>query len=199
MLDDLDSTLKKFLIYELPDLQNSSETSVSINFDLPVEGGIQQKPAINLFLYDVRENVELRSREWKIQRRDNGTAVKTQPPARIDCSYLITVWVNADDPQQEHHILSKIMRLLLSHTVIPPEMLQGSLCNQELPVMLTSMQSGYLQSPSEFWQVMGGRAKVSLHCTVTIAVPIEKDTGEFPIVLENLPQMSRLSSSHPSQ
>jgi len=32
MLDDLDSTLKKFLIHELPDLQNSAETSVSISF-----------------------------------------------------------------------------------------------------------------------------------------------------------------------
>jgi hypothetical protein len=193
MLDDLDSTLKKFLIHELPDLQNSAETSVSISFELPDEGGMQQKPAINLFLYDVRENLELRSREWTMQRRGNGTAVKTQPPARVDCSYLITVWVNADDPQQEHHILSKIMKLLLSRSVIPPEMLQGSLQNQELPVVLTSMQSGYLQSPSEFWQVMGGKAKVSLHCTVTIAVPIEKDTGEYPLVLENLPRLSRLS------
>lgn len=193
MLDDLDSTLKKFLIHELPDLQNSAETSVSISFELPTEGGMQQKPAINLFLYDVRENLELRSREWTMQRRGNGTAVKTQPPARVDCSYLITVWVNADDPQQEHHILSKIMKLLLSRSVIPPEMLQGSLQNQELPVVLTSMRSGYLQSPSEFWQVMGGKAKVSLHCTVTIAVPIEKDTGEYPLVLENLPRLSRLS------
>jgi hypothetical protein len=193
MLDDLDSTLKKFLIHELPDLQNSAETSVSISFELPTEGGMQQKPAINLFLYDVRENLELRSREWTMQRRGNGTAVKTQPPARVDCSYLITVWVNGDDPQQEHHILSKIMKLLLSRSVIPPEMLQGSLQNQELPVILTSMQSGYLQSPSEFWQVMGGKAKVSLHCTVTIAVPIEKDTGEYPLVLENLPRLSRLS------
>ena len=193
MLDDLDSTLKKFLIHKLPDLQNSAETSVSISFELPTEGGMQQKPAINLFLYDVRENLELRSREWTMQRRDNGTAVKTQPPARIDCSYLITVWVNADDPQQEHHILSKIMKLLLTHSVIPPEMLQGSLQDQELPVVLTAMQSGYLQSPSEFWQVMGGKAKVSFHWTVTIAIPIEKDTGEFPLVLENVPRLSRLS------
>lgn len=193
MLDDLDSTLKKFLIHGLPDLQNSEETSVSISFELPTEGGMQQKPAINLFLYDVRENLDLRSREWTMQRRGNGTAVKTQPPARVDCSYLITVWVNADDPQQEHHILSKIMKLLFSHSVIPPEMLHGSLQNQELPVVLTSMQSGYLQSPSEFWQVMGGKAKVSLHCTVTIAVPVEKDTGEYPLVLENRPQLSRLS------
>lgn len=52
MLDDLDSTLKHLLTHELPDLQRSQETTVAINFDMPVEGAIKQRPAINLFLYD---------------------------------------------------------------------------------------------------------------------------------------------------
>lgn len=192
MLDDLDSSLSAFLRYGLPDLQNSRETQVTISFDRPLEGAIQQKPAINLFLYDVRENLERRSREWKMQRQENGTAVKIQPPARVDCSYLITVWVNGDDPQQEHHILSKLMRLFLSYGELPAALLQGSLAEQSMPVVLTALQSSYLQSLGEFWQVTGGMPKVSLHCTATIAVPIEKDTGEFPVVLENRTQLSRL-------
>lgn len=193
MLDDLDSSLRAFLLHELPDFQNSRETQVAVSFDLPVDGAIQQKPAINLFLYDVRENLDLRSREWQMQRKDNGMAIKTQPPARVDCSYLITVWVNTDDPQQEHHLLSRIMRLLLRHSVLPAELLQGSLQDQSLPVVLTTLQPGYLQSPGEFWQVMGGTPKVSLHCTVTIAVPLTEAPEEYPLVREHLPQLSRLS------
>jgi hypothetical protein len=193
MLDDLDSSLKTFLLQELPGLQNSGETQVAISFEQPIEGAIQQKPAINLFLYDVRENLERRSREWKMQRQDNGTAIKLQPPARIDCSYLITVWVNANDPQQEHHILSKLMRLLLRHPVLPQAVLQGSLQDPILPVTLTVLQSGYLQSPGEFWQVLGGVPKVSLHCTATIAVPLTEDPEEVPLVLEHRPQFLRLS------
>jgi hypothetical protein len=194
MLDDLDSSLRAFLRHELPDLQNSGETRVAISFDLPVEGAIQQKPALNLFLYDVRENLERRNREWTMQRQENGTAIKTQPPARVDCSYLITAWSNADDPQQEHHLLSRIMRLLLRHSVLPENLLQGSLKDPILPVLLTSLKPGYLQSPGEIWQALGGLPKVSLHCTATIAVPLTEDPEEVPLVLEHRTQLSRLPS-----
>ncbi|MCW6037173.1 DUF4255 domain-containing protein [Spirulina subsalsa FACHB-351] len=193
MLDDLDSSLKRFFIYGLPDLQNQSETSVSLSFVTPLEGEIQQKPAINLFLYDVRENLELRRGDWTMERQANGTAIKIQPPARINCSYLITVWVNGDDPQEEHHLLSQILKLLLHHPVLPPELLIGSLRDQDYPVLLKALQPGYLQGPGEFWQALGGRPKLSLHCMATIAIPIEKETGEWPLVLENQPRLSRLS------
>ena len=47
-------------------------------------------PAIDLFLYDVRENLELRSNEVSIERRGDGTATRTRPSVRVDLSYLIT-------------------------------------------------------------------------------------------------------------
>ncbi|MDB9315296.1 DUF4255 domain-containing protein [Spirulina sp. CS-785/01] len=192
MLDDLDSSLRAFLHHELPELQNSGETQVAISFDLPVEDAIQQTPAINLFLYDVRENLERRNREWRMQRQDNGTAIKTQPPARVDCSYLITAWSSGDDPQQEHHILSRIMRLLLRRPVLPDDLLQGSLQDPICPVLLTSLQPG-IKNPGEIWQALGGLPKVSLHCTVTIPVPRTEDPEEVPLVLEHRPQLSRFS------
>lgn len=193
MLDDLDRSLRAFLHHELPELQNSSETRVAITFDLPIEGAIQQKPAINLFLYDVRENLERRNREWTMKRQENGTAIKIQPPARVDCSYLITAWSSGDDPQQEHHILSRIMNLLLRRPVLPENLLQGSLKNPIIPVLLTSLKPQYLQSPGEIWQALGGVPKVSLNCTATIGVPLTENPEEVPLVLEHRPQLSRFS------
>lgn len=184
MLDDLDSSLRQLLIYELPDLQRSAETSVTICFDPPAAGAIRQRPAINLFLYDVRENLDLRNTEWTIQRRADGTAVKQRPPARIDCSYLITAWVSSDDPQQEHHLLGRVMKLLLRHRTLPQVVLQGSLRGLEPLPVLGGLQSSYLQSLSETWQVLGGIAKASLNCTATITAPIAEPEVEVPLVLE---------------
>lgn len=183
MLDDLDSSLRQLLIYELPDLQRSTETSVTICFDAPSEGSIRQKPAINLFLYDVRENLDLRNTEWVVQRRTDGTAVKQRPPARVDCSYLITAWASSDDPQQEHQLLGMVMRLLLRHRSLPQAVLQGSLQGLE-PLPLAGLRSGYLQNLSETWQFLGGKPKVALNYIITITVPVEEAATEVPLVLE---------------
>ncbi|BAZ00613.1 hypothetical protein NIES37_46080 [Tolypothrix tenuis PCC 7101] len=192
MLDDLDSTLEQLITHELPGLNKSTETTVAISFDMPIEGSIKQKPAINLFLYDVRENLELRSSEWSVQRLQNGTAVKKRSPARIDCSYLITAWVNSDDPQQEHHILGEVMKLLLRYKTLPAAILQGSLKGQEPLPSGVSLRSSYLQSLGEFWQAIGGKPKAALTYTVTIAVPVEEAATEVPLVLDARNELFRV-------
>ena len=184
MLDDLDSSLQHLLLQELPDLQGSTETGLGISFDPPWEGLIRQKPAINLFLYDVRENLDLRNTEWSMERQANGTAIKKRPPVRVDCSYMITVWTSTEDPQQEHHLLGQLMKVLLYHRTLPEATLQGSLKGQEPLPLATGLRSNYLQSLGEFWQAMGGKPKVALSYTVTIAVPVDRPAVELPLVLE---------------
>lgn len=185
MLDDLDSSLEQLLTQVLPELQPSNETQVAISFEMPLEGSIKQKPALNLFLYDVRENLDLRNNEWSVQRRNNGTAVKQRPPVRVDCSYLITAWASSDDPQQEHHLLGAVMKVLLRYRNLPAAILQGSLKGQEPLPNTVALRTSYLQSLGEFWQAMGGRPKAALNYTVTIAVPVDEVSEEYPLVLEN--------------
>src|SRR4051812_23729350 len=98
MLDDLDKTLKLLLEKRLPpDLagQPPDQPGLKISFAPPGEhfppDGITL-PALDLFLYDVRANTELRSNEWVTQRGQDGV-VRRPPPVRVDCSYLITAWV----------------------------------------------------------------------------------------------------------
>ena len=61
MLDDLDMTLEQLLKKELP---AAIVSQVTITFDTP-DGKFPPQsvtlPAVDLFLYDVRENRELRS------------------------------------------------------------------------------------------------------------------------------------------
>jgi hypothetical protein len=94
MLDDLDRTLEELLRRELSPNFVSPEalTPVTISFAAPDQDFTRNVslPAIDLFLYDVRENLELRNSNWTVNRQSNGTALKQRPPVRVDCSYLLT-------------------------------------------------------------------------------------------------------------
>ncbi|MGK7924986.1 MAG: DUF4255 domain-containing protein [Spirulina sp.] len=187
MLDNLDATLKQLLEREMPPNVPSRDTKVYIYFDTPYQGAIKQKPAINCFLYDVRENVELRSSAWSVEKITNGKALKKRPPARVDCSYLITAWPEReDDIRTEHQLLGEVMKVLLRYRRIPETFVSDSWEGQELPLRLISLRPSNLQSFGEFWQAMGGKdgtkPKVVLHCTVTISVPVDEVGEEVGLV-----------------
>lgn len=173
MIDDLDRTLEELLKHSLsPDLIRQ----VSISFATPdaqFPPASVTLPAINLFLYDVRENRELRNNEWLVERQSNGTAIKKPPLVRVDCSYLITAWTNETSPtpiRDEHRLLGEVMKMLLRYPTLPSEVLQGSLVEQELPLPTMSLQPTQLQSIGEFWQALGGKPKAVLNYTITISV-----------------------------
>lgn len=190
MLHDLDSTLEELIRRELPPSLVASDalTRITISFATPDKDFTRNVnlPAIDLFLYDVRENLELRSNDWIIDRRSNGQALKRRPPVRIDCSYLITVWPKEPaDFQTEHRLLGEVMRALLRYPKIPAQVLQGQLREQApLPRALT-LRPPQLQSLGEFWQAMGGRPKPAMNYTVTIAVPVYDEEDEVvPLVVD---------------
>lgn len=173
MLDDLDRTLEKLLKAELP---RELIQQVTITFAAPDEQFPPTSvslPAIDLFLYDVRENRDLRSSEWILERNDDGTGLKKLAPVRVDCSYLITGWANAGSltaAQEEHRLLGETMRVIVRYPVIPSEFLQGKLRGQEPDMPAVSIQPGHLQSLAEFWQALGGKPKAALNYTVTLAL-----------------------------
>ena len=184
MINDLDSTLRTLLKRELPP---SLASQVSISFDPPDDQFPPQGitlPAIDLFLYDVRENHDLRSNEWSVSRDSSGVARRSLPLVRIDCSYLITAWPSKGTPtptEDEHRLLGETIMVLLRFSTLPAEVLQGQLGDQELPLPTSVLQPGQLQSLGEFWQALGGKPKAALNYTVTIAVqPFE--TVEVPLV-----------------
>lgn len=175
MIDDLDRTLAALLRRELPP---SLVEQVQISFAAPDQHFSSHSvtpPAINLFLYDVRENLELRSNEVFVQPRSNGTALVTRAPVRVDFSYLITAWGSdsaPDTPHDEHHLLGEILRVLLRHKALPGELLQGVLASQELPLPVSGLQPIRLQSLGEFWHVLGGKPRTALNYVVTAAVDV---------------------------
>lgn len=189
MIDDLDKTLELLLKRELPrDLVGQ----VTISFATPDDQfppSSVNLPAIDLFLYDVRENKELRNNEWKIERRSSGANIKKPSPVRIECSYLITAWASESTPnpaQDEHRLLGEVMKVLLKYSTIPIEILQGSLKSNDLPLPTSVLQPGHLQSLGEFWQSLGGKPKAALNFTVTIGVDALRPVEVGPPVTEKM-------------
>jgi Pvc16 N-terminal domain len=185
MIDDLDRTLEALLRRELPP---NLVAQVAISFATPDDQfppASVTLPAIDLFLYDVRENRELRNNEWLVERRSDGTVTKTRPSVRVDCSYLITAWPRESSPtpaQDEHWLLGEVIKVLLRHPTIPAGVLQGSLGGQEPPLPTSVLQPGLLQSLGEFWQALGGKPKAALHYSVTIGVEAHKPVDAGPLV-----------------
>ena len=70
MIHDLDDTLKELLVQKVP----LDPNAIDIKFEVPNKDDWNpkpNKPTINCFLYDIRENHELRSNERYLTR--NGT------------------------------------------------------------------------------------------------------------------------------
>ena len=198
MIDDLDRTVEELLRRELAPMLVEQ---VGISFAAPDSDFPPSSvtlPAVDLFLYDVRENTELRNAAWiverQFERKPNGEiserAVKQRSPVRVDCSYLITAWSSESSTTRaldEHHLLSEVMKVLLRHPTIPEVLLQGSLKGQEPPLPSSTLQPGRLQSVGEFWQALGGKPKAALNYTVTIGVvPGREIETEVPVVDKRL-------------
>jgi Pvc16 N-terminal domain len=190
MLHDLDRTLEELLKAELPPafVGANATTRVLISFATPdreFAGQVSNSPVINLFLYDVRENLELRNSEWVLERQPGGTATRKRPPVRVDCSYAITIWAasSQSDPQTEHRLLGEVMKALLRHPQIPAAVLQGSMKEQEILPRSLTLRPTQLQSLGEFWQAMGGRPKPAMNYTVTIAIPVYEEEETVSLVV----------------
>ena len=193
MIADLDATLEALLRRELP---AAIVAATAISFDAPddqfASSGIAL-PAIDLFLYDVRENLDLRSNEWIVERPDAGNLVRHPPPTRVDCSYLVTAWASGTSPtraQDEHRLLAEVLKVLVRFPALPADLLTGELAGADPPLPVTSLTPGRLQSPAELWQALAGKPRAALNLTVTAAVvPVSEDAG--PRVQERIFQLSQ--------
>ena len=169
MISDLDETIKQLLIQEIP----LDPTEVDICFDMPGQewsAGIT-KPTIDLYLYDIRENRDLRLYDWELERNEDKTATRRRLPVRIDLSYLITAWTSAVD--DEHRLLWYVLATLFRYPLIPPEIFQGELVGQDLLInTMVAQPDGPLRNPADFWASLDNRLKASVSYIVTVPLDI---------------------------
>jgi hypothetical protein len=178
MIRDLDVTIQSMLATLAP--PGSVLASADVTFDLPDaewRSGISSL-TVNCYLYDVRENREMRTNERLVQRSDTGTPMALrQPPVRIDCTYCITAWSPADNESvlEEHRLLSQVLRLLLQNPTIPGSVLQGSLVTQIPPYPRVIAGPDNIKNLPEFWGALDQQLKPSLNYTITLALLLDEE------------------------
>jgi Pvc16 N-terminal domain len=186
MFQDLDATLAALLDAELA-VENVAVSFAAPDDQFPPSG--VSLPAVAFFLYDVRENQELRPNRWELEREPNGLVTRKRPPVRVDCSYLMTAWPSpsAPDPaQDEHRLLGEVLKVLLRYPKIPEAYLRGELVGQDPPMPARIIAEAQLHSLGEFWQAMGGKPKATLHYAVTVSVDVFEPTEVGPVVTEKV-------------
>jgi hypothetical protein len=176
---ELDETIRQILIRDVP--INPSE--VDINFEAPDRewSGRLTRPAVNCFLYDVRENVKLRMNTWE-ETRKNNYATRQRGPMRVDATYQISAWARV--PEDEHRLLWRVLAVLARHVTLPADLLQGALKDQPFPVSTSIAQPD--QMPANFadlWQALDNRIRPVLTYVVTLA--LQPDVVEVtPLTLQ---------------
>src|SRR6185503_14464187 len=185
MIRDLSETLRAILDDATLAASFPELAAAQILFDRPVEQFNPAQTTIDLYLFDVRENMELRSNEPIIER-NNGQAVLHRAPIRLLCSYLLTAWpVGGAEPQlQEHRLLSQAIQVLSRFPTIPASSLKGKLVGQTPPLPMITAQTDGLKNPAEFWTALGNKLRPSISVTATISLqPHEAQTA--PMVQES--------------
>jgi hypothetical protein len=165
VIQDLDDTMKELLVLKVP-----VDTSiVDIKFEMPTKewaSGVT-RPTINLFLYDVRENHELRSNE-RYLTRSGGIASEQRAPVRVDLTYLITVWTT--DVSDEHQLLGQVLTTLLRYPFFPDEVLKGAMQTQPRPLQAWIAQPERTPNAWDFWGSLDGRLKAGISYVVTASL-----------------------------
>jgi Pvc16 N-terminal domain/Carboxypeptidase regulatory-like domain len=194
MIRDLSETLQALL--SQPGLPPELAGSV-ISFDRPVDPFAPPQTTIDVFLFDIRENVDLRFTEYEF-RPAPPNVVQVRPPLRVVCSYLITAWPVGvvDQTLTEHRLLTQVLQVLSRFPLIPDSFLQGSLIGQEPPVQLQIARPDDMRNPSEFWAAVGNRLRPSIVAAATITLPVfPEETYPMVITQENALQQIGLPAT----
>jgi hypothetical protein len=186
-IDDLSHTLESVLQDPSFAAMFPELAAADIVFERPLDPFTPPKTTIDLFLYDIRENLDLRLNE--VTTTKVGNQVITHPAAlRLACSYLVTAWPvgGSDLPLQEQRLLSEVLVVLSHYPIIPSTFLVGSMIGQDPPLPMVALHPDALKNLAEFWSSLGSKLKASLTVTVTISVPIFSDIAGFPVMAETI-------------
>lgn len=165
MITEIDDALRSLLRAHL----TGDASEVEIAFDQPDEewASRQNGPTVNLYLYDVSENLARREMMYEAIRDESGRVVERRPPPRrFDLAYLVSAWTQR--AEDEHRLVDTLLSTLLSYEVIPDEHLDASLRDHPLPIRLVAGRPRPDErKATDIWSAVGGPLKPSIDLLVT--------------------------------
>src|SRR6184192_559895 len=184
MIQDVDESLRALV---KRDALNGSKADVA--FDAPNKEWSSRRntPTVDLYLYDIREDLDQREVMWEDIRGDSRDSrlitERRPPPRRFKLSYLVTAWTQR--PEDEHRLLSSLLACFLRNPTIPADALSGSLAQARQPILLNiALPPPQDRSISDVWSALGGELKAFLDLVVNAPFEIKLAIPAGPPVLE---------------
>jgi len=184
MIQDVDESLRALV---KRDALNGSKADIA--FDAPNKEWSSRRntPTVDLYLYDIREDLEQREVMWEDIRGDSRDSrlitERRPPPRRFKLSYLVTAWTQR--PEDEHRLLSALLACFLRNPTIPADALSGALAQARQPILLNiALPPPQDRSISDVWSALGGELKASLDLVVNAPFEIKVAIAAGPPVLE---------------
>lgn len=124
-------------------------------------------PTINLYLYDIREDVRRRPAGYLEERNDDGHVTVRRPAPRFyKLSYLVTAWTQRSE--DEHQLLDNLLRAFLKYDALPDHLVVGQLAEPGEGVKMTiGLPPPEDRAFADVWSALGGELKPSLDLVVT--------------------------------
>lgn len=194
MLNHLDSLLRDLFLAQINQLTDEGQ----VRFQPPDEDwriyvaglsvGGQPANALNVYLFDVRENRKLRTNE-RTQSVSSGLVSRDPAPARADFHYLISAWSPAtatpaiEPTLDEHALLYQALAVLMQNAplnasrIYPPgsaalNAVPALIRDNDLPTQVAPVEG--LTKLAEFWGTMGqnSRWRPAIYLVVTLPVAL---------------------------
>lgn len=170
MINEVDETLRSLVKAEVV-----GGTDVDVVFDAPTRewASRRNKPTLDLYLYDIREDLRRRETGFIERRNEKGIVEeRRQLPRFFKLAYLITAWTQR--PEDEHRLLSAALALFMQYDRLPAEHLTALLVENEVPLLV---QIAYPppenRQVSDVWSSLGGDLKPSVDLVVTMPIQPE--------------------------
>ncbi|TDB57280.1 DUF4255 domain-containing protein [Photorhabdus khanii] len=166
----LNEILSKCLNTSKQEPEQKPEQKIDIRFDLPEVNSIPSKPTVSVFLYDIHEDLQLRSAESR--RYDPKNNLLLPGWVNINYNYLITYWhpiqpsSDSSNPDskpdnQAARVMTGILNALINNRQL-----------SKIPGAYTRVipPQENLNSLGNFWQALGNRPRLSLLYSITAPV-----------------------------
>lgn len=181
MIHDLDASLRTLLEREV-----LNGGGIDISFDAPTKEWVSKltKPTIDVFLYDIREDMSRRDVFFEEVRDENGRVIeRRQPPRQFRFAYLLTAWTKR--AEDEHRLLSSLLGCFLLGDRLPDDVLAGSLADLGRP-LITQVAIALEEDRmySNVWSALGGELKPAVNLIVIAPFDVSKSTPVGPPVTE---------------
>ncbi|HWL34892.1 MAG TPA: DUF4255 domain-containing protein [Frankiaceae bacterium] len=183
MIHEVDEALRALFVRDVLE-----GTDVEVRFDAPTKdwASRRNRPALNLFLYDIREAAGERRYGDVPVRDDDGAVVSRRPLSRrFTLSYLVSAWTaKAED---EHRILAGVLGCLVRADELDRTLLTGGLADAGEPVQVTVGAAPKSDKhATDIWPALGGELKPALDVVVTAPLRPEVSVAVAPPVTEPL-------------